>query len=344
MDRSGDCGAFCRRTALFCLVIFSRTVLSYDPLPDGYQSLSAKDKLSVLWGRISEQAYDAQNLPTASAPPASMSKLASVDFMSQVFLHIADEMPVGRPKLPHAYGVTCKIQLVISPNTTRKYTGVFRSGGVGVIRLSLGALNNQSFNPGLGLKILIDGKPSENFHCLSPNSQAEPLDRNFFAGPFRSIVPPNPNHSAAALAGQRISQKTVEALPGTDSEKPDNGSVMGLFEQASVTSDGKTVEKPIAPLLISFNPNPALGYDPRDQQDFRAHLMNITEGTLMFKVAVKTYLSDGEVEIGALYTRGPCVASEYQDQKLFFQHTRLPWRKTGNDLPRSDSFSHVMAL
>ena len=64
---------------------------------------------------------------------------------------------------------------------------------------------------------------------------------------------------------------------------------MGLFEQAAVTSDGKTMENPVVPLLVSFNPNTALGGNPQDQADFRVHLVNITEGSMLFKLGVETF-------------------------------------------------------
>ena len=110
-------------TLALVLLIIIKSTLCYEPLPDGYQSLSAKDKLNVLWGRISDEPYDIQNLPTAPPSAANMTELTSVDFMSQTFLHTGDDMPPGRPKIPHAHGVACKVQLSIYPNNTAQKVG-----------------------------------------------------------------------------------------------------------------------------------------------------------------------------------------------------------------------------
>src|SRR5262249_41735049 len=109
-------------------------------------------------------------------------------YLRQTFLVAADELPVGRTKIIHTYGTAACIELV--PRRGHPFTGVFRSGARGIARLSL-AFPGDDFCPGIGLKLLIDGKPSVNVVPL-PSLLGQGRDQNVFA---RAYVNPAPTET-----------------------------------------------------------------------------------------------------------------------------------------------------
>ena len=86
----------------------------------------------------------------------------------------SDSLPEGRNKLIHSVGVVGKVEFIAEPDTP--YSGLFKGADSALIRFSLAKkpdYSNKSaskaydnYTPGLGLKFLIDGKPSANLVAM----------------------------------------------------------------------------------------------------------------------------------------------------------------------------------
>lgn len=50
---------------------------------------------------------------------------------------------------------------------SRRCTGIFQNGGIGLARLSLARQHIPSFTPGMAVKVFVDKHPSLNFHVGS---------------------------------------------------------------------------------------------------------------------------------------------------------------------------------
>ncbi|OWA54102.1 hypothetical protein BV898_18519 [Hypsibius exemplaris] len=290
-------------------------------LPVGYQGLSAQQKQRLLWDQISASPYPMTSLPTAMPGMSAMADLFQPIFNTVSFTEASDEMPDGRVKLIHVYGSTVQVELKIFASST--YTGVFKSGGIGLARLSLAKEDYQEYTPGMGLKILIDGQRSQNFQVMwSVDGQG--TNKNFFHHTFTNIIPPAQSFTLRMISAAFT--KAIALLPGSPEDHPESDINLGLYEQASVTSDGQTVEDVKAPYQVNFIPNPRAGWDSANSRDVRVNLNDIPQGTVLYTVTAKRTATAPEHVIGQLVTTSPFVASAYQDEKLFFQHAGKRWR------------------
>jgi hypothetical protein len=295
------------------------SAVSQAALPTNYDALTAGEKQSILWNQILDTPYD--HLPT-SDPSLSLWHLFVSSFLQTSFTHTSDEMPVGRPKLIHTYGTVAQVELIMNVPAS-KYTGIFRSGGIGLARLSL-AKQAGSFTPGMGLKILVDQQPSVNFQVMySLDGQGD--DRNMFENKFTNVVEAPKSFILKPLG--IAFENAVQALSGNPKDKPASALVLPLYEAAEVNSNGTLVaqsEVVVEPSVFVFTPTAELknGYASKVGEDFRVALGEIAEGTVLYTVSVKDKFSSAEEVIGRLVLRSQFVASEYGDSKLFFQHQR----------------------
>ncbi|OWA54103.1 hypothetical protein BV898_18520 [Hypsibius exemplaris] len=295
--------------------------LSDAKLPDGYQGLPATQKQEILWEQISGSPYPMDNLPTVMPGTFAMANLLRSEYDKVSFTQVSDEMPTGRTKLIHVYGSTAQVELKIFDNST--YTGIFKSGGIGLARLSLAKEDYENYTPGMGLKILIDGQQSQNLQVMwSVDGQG--TNKNFFHNTFSNIIPPPQSFALKVLS--KAFDGAIEMLPGTTQDRPESNHNLPLYEQASVTRDGQPVEKVVAPYQVNFIPNPAAGWDPANTQDVRVNLNAIPEGTVLYTLTAKRTSTATEEVIGQLITKSPFVASAYEDATLFFQHAAKRWR------------------
>lgn len=151
--------------ALFFLLLISAVFCVDDDFSSAqYQALPAKDKMTKLWSKITE---DETELGFYSAITLGTIFLES---MNPTFANQADSMPDGRKKLIHTVGVIAQAELVVDPSNG--YSGVFEGVSNVLVRLSVakapdyskttaaGAQDN--FTPGMSLKFLRDGLPSAN--------------------------------------------------------------------------------------------------------------------------------------------------------------------------------------
>ena len=109
--------------ACFFLSLFAIVLAD---LPANYESFTAVQKQEILWQNINTEPYGYDNLPTAGPTPEQLGAFMSLNYTLQSFLHVSDEMPIGRTKVVHPYGPVAKGRMVIYSNS--HYTGIFAPG------------------------------------------------------------------------------------------------------------------------------------------------------------------------------------------------------------------------
>ena len=157
------------------LALFLLTTGCVAVLPDNYQSLSAKDKQTLQWNQIVASQHDVNSLPTVyPAPGSNLTFLTIPTYLETTFLWRSDEMPDDRRRIVIApFGVVAKIIFRTTRYTPSYFTGLFDTGGIGIIRLALdGAhlLNStENFDISTATKIYIDGTLTEPHQIVLNN-------------------------------------------------------------------------------------------------------------------------------------------------------------------------------
>ena len=304
------------------------------PIPADYETRSAKDKLDILWSRELATKYD--KFP---AWPSALSVLKGVTFsrLSATMDTRSDFLPSERAgmKQVHTFGSVAKVELIA--DATTRFTGMFK-GGIGLARFSLAHDPNAGgFTPGLALKLLIDGQPSQNLQAMwkidghdndGSDPQAGPRDNNvndFFFHPFSNIIP-DPAGTGTKLIADIFSR--VNNTPGH----------LDIDELARIDRTGALVAKSAAPPRIFFTPTAAVRAVKRANSsavDFRDDLAKIPINTVVYDVlAAEEDDGAAQVHIGQLVLRSELVAAHDGDEVLFFKHTGHGEGKSGADLLR----------
>lgn len=301
-------GVVLKNLLLILLFTFVFIDLARADLPLDYQELSAIEKLDILWNEnLVPNEYNV--VPEIqSLGLFDLVKLMSKSFLAKSFDHESDEMPEGRVKLLHPFGSVVKVEFIPSPKANT--SGLLKSGAMGIARLSLaGNPNLMGYTPGMGLKLLVDGKPSVNLHVMNSLSGQDD-DQNFFALEFSNILPKPPFYlTLLAQAFTRVKSPPTEL------------NVNGI---ARVNSSGELVKNENIKNVyqIVFRPNPALAIASDTQKDFREELSQIPSGSTLYSVFTRRHAGSNLVKVGYLVTRSEFVASRYGDENLFFQHQR----------------------
>ena len=316
--------------ALVCSILFSinshaqeqnltRIISEHLTLKE-YQALKADSKQRLIWAFTQSGAYYLDELPTLPHMLGALN-LLSEDYLELSFTHSSDEMPEGRVRLIHAFGNVGKISLVRTEPT--EYTGIFETGAIGMARLSKAAPTG--FTPGMGLKLLIDGRPSVNLMVL--NNLDGQKSSNFFELPFTNNLP-TPNAGLLKPMFDAF-QRTVDRI------KPGSGpTYLPLDHFAAIKNDGTVVDSPVTPFEMIFVPT-ADAFNSQDEnisgwrsvipfglakKDFRVMLNQITPPTVLYKVYLKKNAQDKAVLWGELVLESDLIPSKYGDEVLFFQH------------------------
>lgn len=104
------------------------------------------------------------------------------------FDYISDEMPPNRTKAIHSVGYIGKAHWVPTDNAKSKYTGVFKTEGDLLLRMSLAKqAENGNLAPGLSLKFMRDNVQSANMFSLV--SLTGIASSEFFDQPFTNNLP-----------------------------------------------------------------------------------------------------------------------------------------------------------
>lgn len=290
--------------AVVCLITSS---IAQAQLPQNYQLLSSSEKLIILWQNI-ENSHQENPLPDLTQGNFwhVLKILKGLFSLKPSFDHVSDEMPDGRVKIIHANGSVAKVSLIASAG--HPFTGFYQTGGIGLARLSLGgAPSDDTYTPGMALKLLMPGKPSANLQVMySLEGQGE--NWNFFAHEFSNKIDHPSGWTLKAI--EKIFEWT---------KKPANELTPAIF--AKWDNQGHEVNNVISPEQLHFKPSEAVAYliDPASRQDFRQSLLDIPQGALYEVYGDYQGIS---YHIGTLMLESPLLASQYGDENLFFQHPR----------------------
>ncbi|EIE19287.1 hypothetical protein COCSUDRAFT_58584 [Coccomyxa subellipsoidea C-169] len=299
-------------------------------LPQDYQDLSASQKRDALWASIQSSTYPSGAALPAQGPGAAAElQLLWPPYLWATFLHSSDALPRGRVKLIHTFGSVCKVSLKINPASRQAfggppgYSGIFKSGGAGLLRLSPAKQNFGSFQPGAGLKILISGRPSVNF-LIMPTLDGQGNDFNAFRHPYTNVLAPPQDARLRVVAASFA--VAVPTLSANAAHRPEDARHLPMLEAAQVQADG--TEVPIAdvraPYQIILQPTPEItaAYHVVMQEDMRLSLAQIAAGSLLFEVQVRESATAELESIGSIVMESEFLASGFGDEVLFFQHMR----------------------
>lgn len=275
-----------------------------------FNSLTASQKLAIHTKRIHATQY---SIPPSSPQSffRSLLKLSKPRDMATTFLLDEDERNIsvqGEQKPIHFQGVTAPVVFVA--NNNNKYTGLYQSGGLGLIRLSRALPTDTPFVPGFALKVLIDGKPSVNFHAMfSLDGQNT---SHFFENTFSTQVDSPKKLSVKALSFLfRLSLDHISKSPNL---RPVTETHIPLIESASVTSDGVECANYIAPDKLVFQPQ--VSYQPSGG-DFRDDIIsNILSPCTLYTVFDQDKNMLGHINLIADFSK-----STHGDE-MMFKHQR----------------------
>ena len=156
---------------------------------EDYQKLTGHEKREYLWQK-SLQTQISEQLPALSNKGwnSVIRALRALSNLPSTFNREADELEKARIKIIHSYGSLAKIKFI--SNKKHPYTGILKSGALGLARFSLAANpeTNKSYIPGIALKFLIDGKASLNVMAMN-NLKGQAQNHNWFAYEFSTQIP-----------------------------------------------------------------------------------------------------------------------------------------------------------
>lgn len=276
-------------------------------LPDNYQALSGIEKQTLLWNEV-QHSHDEDPLPELKSGGfwAAYEKLTGLFSLSPSFDHVSDELPAKRTKILHPNGSVAKIRIV--PHSGHPFTGLFKTGTVGIARLSLATSpSDDSYIPGMAVKFLMNDRSSLNIHVMN-SLEGQGSNWNFFEKAFSNKI--DHAHSFVLKAIEKIFNWT---------KSPANE--LFLTELATWDNMGDPVDEVIVPEQIYFVPAESVKHIiiPESREDFRVSLERIPMGAIYELHGVyqnKDYL------IGQMELESPLLASHYGDEVLFFQHQR----------------------
>lgn len=298
---------------ILSLIILIVAVSSIEIDSPEYKKLSASEKRKELWGKIKGEGK------VGWLSKLELLKLFFAD-MNPSMKHYGDQIPKGRTKYIHSYGMVGLMEL-ISTND-HKYTGIFEGCKNAIGRLSLpknykdndlsehGARNN-NFVPAMAIKCIFDGsKRSANLLTMYGVDGGQE-SWNFFKNN-------QSNHIAEYIESRKlrlVGKKFSTAAPYF--------ATLGLSQAATIGENGKHYVKPIFPFEIIFKPNAELRskFTDKFQEPWDKQLGSIEPGTMLYELWAKENKDSNEVKIGELkLVDEKLIHSEYADKYLFFQH------------------------
>lgn len=291
-------------------------------MPDDYQNWDAEAKQTHLWvnGAL-RTSYDANAVPDIE--PIDIGGLIDSILWKKV-QNVSDVAPPGYSKPIHPRGALAKVKFV--PTAGHSFTGLFKGADHGFLRLSVtGDPSDRGFAPGLALKLMVDGKRSENVSALYTLS-GQGDNHNIFANEMSNYVLPEVNET--------LGTTTLFSLV---SSKP---TLVVMSDMAKVKQDGSSVSTVRTPTQVYFVPN----QDVRNSistapHDFRDDLTALPVGTRVYDVygtdkSIRTSIfpwvtsryarerRDSAVKIGELVLTSEFTLSQFGDSGIFFKHQR----------------------
>ncbi len=297
---------------LSLLGVFCASFSFASALPSNYQTLTAFQKKNVLWKQVKETPYSLlPDIYSGIGIGLIISSLGTFSTLQVSFNREADEMPFGRRKVIHPFGSVAPVRWIAA--TDVPYTGIYQKGGYGLARLSIaGDPDLLGFTPGMALKMFVDHGPSVNLQVMySLDGQGE--NQNFFQNRFTNDI----------AAPTNILLKPLVVLFSLVQNPP---TYLPVNHFAEINPNGKVVQDPQSPYSLIFVPGDEVKgrFNGGGQREFREDLASLPERTAIYQIYAKKTKSARPQWIGTLVTEDQFVASEYEDQKLFFQHHRNP--------------------
>ncbi len=275
-----------------------------------YQAASASAKQEALFAAVAAHPY--AQLPELGTLGVGAGKSAGEKLrnflqlfrfanLRRTFDQQGDVRP-ARDKPFHPFGTVAKV--AFEPVDGSPYTGLFASGAQGIARLSL-AVDDAAYNPGIALKLFVDGAPSRN--VLAINSLEPQAGRDFFARPLSNVLP-KPRSWAVRIVAWLTS---FVASP----------LVRPVTHLAEVDARGRAAITPKAPYQVIFQP--AGVHFPRDAKlDFRDQLAKVPAGVVLYDVLARATPEALPSKIGVVRLQSAFVASSFGDRELHFHHPR----------------------
>lgn len=291
----------------FVFLLFLGQSLCFAELPSNYQSLNAIDKQDLLWNEIlTSNAVDPLPPLSGNTFTEMLEKLRGLFNLKPSFDYVSDEEPVGRIKIIHANGSVGKIEFI--PAANQPFSGVYHTGAIGLVRLSLAVSpTDDGYVPGMAVKFLLPHHESLNLHAIYL-LEGQNDNWNFFANTFSNEVP-DPTTWILKLIDEIFewTRSPATKLP--------------LWHVAAWTNEGQYVSNVVFPDRIYFKPSDQVKnlIPATSREDFRKSLSRIPMGPLY---EVYGEYRGREYDIGTIVLKSALLASNYGDQKLFFQHQR----------------------
>jgi hypothetical protein len=298
---------------LLILSLLCFFVISEDFSSEEYFKKPAEEKMSKLWDAITEDRTSAQYYG-----PAEQMALFTED-LKVSFTEKGDVLPEKRFKIIHTVGAIAKAEF-IPIKEKHPYSGIFKSGNNNVlIRLSVaikpdtskatpeGAIKN--FIPGIAIKFLVDGKPSENLVAMwSTSGQASWNFFKFDLTPQFDI--PDETDDKDKFVSTKFSEVTYMI------------STLGLKPLSAVNDKGEAAEKPSYPFKLIFKPNKELRSKYKDEfeKDFIEQFVEIPPNYDLYDVYAIETPDCNENKIGTIRLTSKLTPSKFGDLELFFSH------------------------
>lgn len=317
------------------------------PTPS-YLALSGWDKQAALF----ELHQRSELVDLGSVGNAASALAATVGFLpphggrhiAGTMMRTCDVFAEPQSKQVHALGSTAKARWVIEDGSP--YTGLLASGEVpALIRFSIanpitGAehpdfVPDPEFIPGIGIKLLVDGQPSQNVVAME-SLAGQGNDHNFFlhafSNNFSAMAPTSGNPHAIERYGTNALNREVMEIVGRRFEEVLNlltGEVGEPFHRtvsplAGVDAAGRGVPDVASPDWLVFRPTSEVRDDDRVTDsspgvDFRIKLGGLREEQTVYEIyAVE---DDQERRIGRVVLESVPKPSAWGDRELFIQHT-----------------------
>ncbi len=282
--------------------------------PVFYQK-SALEQQTLIWNEIERSAYPA--MPAQDqAPDNNMDLLSNPKQLVKVFQYDSPVMPPGRAKATHQFGAAAMVVMEID-HPELGYTGAFKTGALGILRLSLAKANpaangSVAFIPNLSLKILRDHHPDTNILAMH-SVEGQGKDPNFFKHTLSNF--PGPAVSVPLKVFSHWLSQALGEYTQDQSNLTERARIIPLAEASLLEKDGTRPEKAHAPYEIIFKPNPEFHayFQTRIEQASRDHPTEPVKAYDFRKLLGEKAFDDGEV-IFDLYVRDQKLSRVLWDQ------------------------------
>jgi hypothetical protein len=296
---------------IFICLVFTHARDLQGPLGDDYhgdawQKQTAPVKLQKLW-----------NVVTKDTRPGRWPSIIEqaqlfIESMPASFDTVADDMPKSflgaRKKLIHSVGVIAQAKFVSYP--THNYTGLFKGGNFGLIRLSSAA--EKELVPSCVIKFFRNNVKSSNIFFLY-NLEAQE-SKNFFRHDLTNHPPDIYYNASAALL-------TLRKLFSKASDWP---TFIGLNDFAKTDENGNVEKNPKFPFRLIFHPPANVrALFPETGDHYLIDQLKTLEPMTLFDIYAEEQPYGKANKIGRLDITTKTTTSIFSDNTLFFQHERF---------------------